>query len=137
MVRKAGQARQGSEPELVLLERPSGRRPFLVRTMPLPASRFEIAGSAARRQTLVLIVDLERNRLKRTDAALRRLGLSANEARVAALVGSGYALRDAAIAQDVKEETIRKQLKSVFSKLEISRQAELAVLISKLSLLGV
>ena len=133
-----GNVRAGSDhaaPAFILIARPSGRRPFLVRIMPLNEARFEIVGSAARRQSLVLIVDLESDHLKRPDAALRQLGLSPTEARVAALVGSGYAPQQAALLQGVSEETVRKQLKSVFSKLRISRQAELAVIVSKVSVL--
>jgi DNA-binding CsgD family transcriptional regulator/PAS domain-containing protein len=60
------------------------------------------------------------------------LGLTLGEARVATLVGSGLAPREAAAQLGVTEETTRTTLKRVFSKLGVSRQSELAMLLTRL-----
>jgi DNA-binding CsgD family transcriptional regulator len=62
------------------------------------------------------------------------LGLTLGEARVAALVGSGAAPRETAERLGITEETARTTLKRVFSKVGVSRQSELATLLTKLVL---
>src|SRR5258708_36886692 len=62
------------------------------------------------------------------------LGLTLAEARVAALVGSGQAPREAAGKLGITEETARTVLKRVFAKVGVSRQSELASLLTKLVL---
>ncbi|RYC33361.1 LuxR family transcriptional regulator [Lichenibacterium minor] len=59
-------------------------------------------------------------------------GLTLGEARVAALVGAGVTPREAAAKLDLAEETVRSVLKRVFSKLDVSRQAELTQLFTRL-----
>jgi DNA-binding CsgD family transcriptional regulator len=56
------------------------------------------------------------------------------EARMAALVGSGLAPREASKKLGITEETARSVLKQVFSKTGVSRQSELVSLLSKLVL---
>ena len=56
------------------------------------------------------------------------------EARVAALVGSGLPPREAAQRLGISEETARTTLKRVFAKVGVSRQSELAALLSRLTL---
>ncbi|NVN87287.1 MAG: helix-turn-helix transcriptional regulator [Rhodopseudomonas sp.] len=62
------------------------------------------------------------------------LGLTLGEARVAALVGSGLAPREAAVRLGIGEETARTALKRVFSKVGVSRQSELTALLTRLVL---
>jgi DNA-binding CsgD family transcriptional regulator len=62
------------------------------------------------------------------------LGLTLAEARVAALVGSGLAPREAAAKLGIAEETARTALKRVFAKVGVSRQSELTALLAKLVL---
>jgi DNA-binding CsgD family transcriptional regulator len=83
-------------------------------------------------RALVLIVDPAGG--EPPDPALVRdlLGLTLGEARVAALVGSGVTTRDAAARLGISEETVRTVLKRVFSKSGVSRQSELAALLSRL-----
>jgi DNA-binding CsgD family transcriptional regulator len=58
------------------------------------------------------------------------LGLTLGEARVASLVGHGLPPRDAAERLGIGEETARTTLKRVFAKTGVSRQSELAALMS-------
>lgn len=62
------------------------------------------------------------------------LGLTLGEARVASLVGHGLPPRDAAEKLGIAEETARNTLKRVFAKIGVSRQSELAALLSNLVL---
>ena len=57
--------------------------------------------------------------------------LTPAEARLAALVGSGLPPREAAKNLGITEETARTVLKRVFSKTGVSRQSELAALLTK------
>jgi DNA-binding CsgD family transcriptional regulator len=52
-------------------------------------------------------------------------GLSPTEARLAALLCSGSTLREAAMRMQVAENSVRTYSKTIFSKLGVSRQAEL------------
>jgi DNA-binding CsgD family transcriptional regulator len=62
------------------------------------------------------------------------LDLTLGEARIASLVGSGASPREAAERLGIAEETARTVLKRVFSKTGVSRQSELAGLITRLVL---
>jgi DNA-binding CsgD family transcriptional regulator len=73
---------------------------------------------------------------ERADPSIVRdlLGLTLAEARIATLVGSGFAPRQAATELGITEETARTTLKRVFDKVGVSRQSELAVLLTRLVL---
>jgi PAS domain S-box-containing protein len=59
--------------------------------------------------------------------------LAPAEARVATLVGSGLSPRQAAKKLGISEGNVRTTLKRVFARVGVSRQSELAVLLSKLT----
>ena len=63
---------------------------------------------------------------------LQLLGLSPAESRLGALVGGGLPTRDAASQLGVAESTARSTMKVVFEKLAITRQAELARIVTRL-----
>ena len=83
-----------------------------------------------------LVVILPSNAAEPPDPSVLRdlLGLTLAEARVAALVGHGLPPRDAAERLGIAEETVRNTLKRVFAKIGVSRQSELANLLSNLVL---
>ena len=87
-----------------------------------------------RSQAVVLMVEMKAG--DPADPALVRdlLGLTLGEARVAALIAVGVSPRDAAQRLGISEETARTVLKRVFTKSGISRQSELAALISKVAM---
>jgi DNA-binding CsgD family transcriptional regulator len=62
------------------------------------------------------------------------LGLTLGESRVAALVGAGVPPREAADKLGITEETARTTLKRVFAQVGVSRQSELATLLTRLVL---
>lgn len=61
-------------------------------------------------------------------------GLPSAEARVAGLIGSGLSPRQAAEKLGISEGNVRTALKHVFAKVGVSRQSELAILLTKLTL---
>ena len=86
-------------------------------------ARAEIAALPGHRLVGVAII-----RRTRTDARhiLMRLGLTAAEVEVCACLAGGAALSAIAKARDVGAETIRSQAKSIYAKLGVRGQSELA-----------
>jgi DNA-binding CsgD family transcriptional regulator len=60
--------------------------------------------------------------------------LTPAEARIAALIGSGLPPRSAAERLGITEETARTTLKHVFAKVGVSRQSELAALLTTVTI---
>jgi DNA-binding CsgD family transcriptional regulator len=81
---------------------------------------------------LLILHDPAGKRGGSVENALAHLGLTRGQARVAALIGQGQSPRAAAETLGLTEGTVRAVLKSVFAKLNISRQSELAILITRL-----
>ena len=83
---------------------------------------------------LILINEPEQKGAPGLHKALEQaFGLTPAEARTAALVGSGLAPQDVADQLGITVGTVRCELKSVFEKLAISRQSELAALVVRLA----
>jgi DNA-binding CsgD family transcriptional regulator len=64
---------------------------------------------------------------------IQTFGLTPAEARLAERIGTGEPLRNAADAEGITYETARTRLKSIFDKTNVTRQPELAVLVTKIS----
>jgi DNA-binding CsgD family transcriptional regulator len=113
----------------ISLPRRGDRRPLLVSAIRLS----EISQSVfARCQTVLLFFDLEK-RGHPPEAVLRQcFGLSAAEARLAVRLASGENLKALANQLNITKETARHELKAVFTKLNVHRQAELVALLSLL-----
>lgn len=115
------------------LERPGSGIPLIVRVMP-----FELdlpSDGLPDRTRLALLVFADPAQLAATDTApaLQLLGLTPAESKAAALVGHGLGPREAANELGISENSIRTYLKRVYSKLDLSRQSELAVLVSRIA----
>ena len=59
--------------------------------------------------------------------------MTAAEARLAVRIGKGESLRAAADAEAVTYESARTRLKSIFTKTNSNRQAELALLVARIN----
>ena len=92
-------------------------------------ARDVFSGSAA-----LLVATPLQSHARSQDLLHALFDLTPAEARLAALVGSGLAPRDAAVKLGVTEETARTTLKRVFAKVGVSRQSQLAVLLSRIIL---
>jgi len=86
--------------------------------------------------TRAIVLAIEQKLDEPADPAVVRdvLGLTLGEARIAAMVGSGLPPKEAADRLGIAEETARTVLKRVFLKVGVSRQSELATLLTKLVL---
>lgn len=119
------------------LDRSGDGAPIIVKAMPF---EMDLPGRPLPRATTVaLLVFADPSESVTTDPepALQLLGLTPSEARAAALVGRGLGPREAAEELGLTENSVRTTIKRVFSKLALSRQSELAVLVSRIASLGV
>lgn len=106
-----------------------GRRPLLAYPVRLPAVSADIFTPC---QALLVLVDPEKQKAP-PEAALRDgFGLTAAEARLAMRLASGVSLETAAESLHVSKETARVQLKAIFGKLDVHRQAEMVALVARL-----
>ena len=123
------------ETETIALARPNRKWPLLVRAIPIALSGFWFGlpvGAAA----LVIVVDPERNRDANPERELRLLGLTAAEARLAALIGGGLSRAAAAETLGLSPSTVSDTVKDIYSKLDIKRQSELVRLVDRLAVLS-
>jgi DNA-binding CsgD family transcriptional regulator len=118
----------------IALPRPSGRLPLLLQAIPVACTSadWSLPDAAA---ALVLVIDPEQEGAPAPEHALRLLGLTRSEARLAALVGGGCSRAEAAETLGISESTACDTAKQVYSKLDISRQSELVRLVDRLATL--
>jgi len=112
---------------VMLVSRPSGRRPFQVVVTPLalpsPGPGHPSAAAA------LFVCDPERS-VEDIERILRRLyALTPAEARVTALLVEGKSPEEAAEHLQVSLHTVRAQMKRIFAKTETRRQSELIRLV--------
>ena len=125
---------EAADLEAVALPRASGRRPLLVQAIPISPDTTD-CGALSSAAALIIIVDPEQRSTVSPIRALRLLGLTASEARLAALIGAGYTRAAAAEVLGISEATASDTIKQVYSKLDISRQSQLVHLVDRLSVL--
>jgi DNA-binding CsgD family transcriptional regulator len=120
--------------EPILVRRDTANRPLVLYVLPIPASGTAAQQFLTNVRAIVLVIDPEPDGPADPAVVRDMLGLTLGEARVAALVGSGLRPRDAAAKLGIAEDTARTVLKTVFSKVGVSRQTELAALLTKMVL---
>lgn len=123
-------------PQSCVLADENGAR-IAVWALPITASGQGRLGLGGEARTLIIALPVERNR--QLDPVVLRdvFDLSLGEARLAALIGAGVPVRDAAGTLGVTEGTARIVLKRVFRKLGVNRQAELVLQLSSLAAIDV
>lgn len=119
--------------EHLCLPREAGRPPLVVTILPLGAHRGTAAGLPPAAAVLVLATSPEL-RLTPPPAGLLRdaFGLTRAEAEVAAHAALGQDVATIAVALGITQGTTRLHLHRVFEKTGVHRQAELAVVLSRL-----
>jgi DNA-binding CsgD family transcriptional regulator len=122
--------RSFGQPQPIVVRGKDSGRFIAVYVLPI---RQRIDSFFAEAKAVVLAIE---STIQEPDPAMVRdlLGLTLGEARVAALVGSGLPPRDAAGRLGISEHTVRTTLKRVFDKVGVSRQPELAVLMTRVIL---
>jgi DNA-binding CsgD family transcriptional regulator len=110
--------------------RRSEGRPFMVEAFPANRPMRDVFRRIA---ALVVITDLEA-RAKPAEALIREaFGLTPAEGRLAFALAGGEDMRQAADRLGVAYETARAQLKAIFGKMQVSRQAELTAALTKIA----
>lgn len=112
----------------MLVER-DDKRPLIMNAVPLEGADGEGA------HTVLLMIDLERPPVPNPIALEQIFGLTPAEAKLATLLAQGATLAAAARSQGVCVATVRAHLRSIFGKTQTHRQAELVMLVSRLSTL--
>jgi DNA-binding CsgD family transcriptional regulator len=112
--------------EPILLQRSKTTVPLLVRAMPMDGA------AVGEKAILLLFTDPLSTGGASVVRLLQLLGLSPAEARIAVLVGTGAPPKRAAEELSISENTVRSVLKTVYDKLIISRQSELAQIVARL-----
>jgi DNA-binding CsgD family transcriptional regulator len=123
-----------ADPKPIVLHHASSEQPLVIYVLPIGTPTRPVEHFLTQTRAIVLVIDPKAG--EPADPAVVRdvFGLTLGEARVAALVGSGLAPREAALRLGIGEETARTVLKRVFSKVGVSRQSELTALLTRLVL---
>ena len=123
-----------ADPKPLMVQRSRSHRPLILYVLPIVGAFALDDGFLTHARVIVLTMDPKSD--DPPDPAMVRdvLGITLGEARVAALVGSGFPPRVAAEKLGITEETARTALKRIFSKVGVSRQSELTALLTKLVL---
>jgi len=109
-----------------IVRRPTNAAPYRVFAVPRPRD-------AISHDIVMLAIVTETPTPRATEAVLRHgYGLTSAELRVALLVGRGASPKRAAAELDVSWYTVRAQLREIFAKTGVRRQAELVDLIARL-----
>jgi DNA-binding CsgD family transcriptional regulator len=109
--------------------RPGGRSDLGLVVRPVPASQWsegQVSPSAA---VFISDPDLQESTSRPILGAL--FDLTPAEANLATLLARGLSLAQVSVAQNISQHTARAQLKSIFAKTGVSRQAELVRLVLK------
>jgi DNA-binding CsgD family transcriptional regulator/PAS domain-containing protein len=125
----------GADDELgepLRLTRPSGAAPLLVLPVPLPPPAFALWELLEPARVLVLIIDPSARSRAAASAIQATFGLTAAEARVAVLVGSGLSGPQAAATLGISPSTVKTHLKRCFDKTGVHSQVALARLLGAL-----
>ena len=112
----------------ILIER-AGGPPLIMNAVPVPVV------SQGGPHSVLILIDLAEHPQPNRAALERIYRLTQAEAKLAVLLGRGAVLAEAARALGICVGTARAQLKAIFDKTHIHRQAELVILIGRLSAL--
>jgi DNA-binding CsgD family transcriptional regulator/PAS domain-containing protein len=109
--------------------RSAGRADLGLVVRPVPVSEWSEGQSSPCAAVFISDPDLHETASKQTLGEL--FGLTPAEANLAILLARGLSLAEVSEAQNISQHTARAQLKSIFAKTGVSRQAELVRLIIK------
>lgn len=111
------------DPGMILkVPRPSGRRSYRVEVMPMWRRADPSPGNCA---AMIVVTSPEMVGAQTDGRIMKWLGLTAAEARLAALLAANFSVKDAAIELGVTEQTARSRLKVIFEKTGNKKQSEL------------
>lgn len=132
-LRQREERRRVSDLAALLLERSTGSHLVLF-DLPITVGGEIYEAFLQKAEKLILVV--AQDATSSVDPSILRdlFGLTAAEARLAAIVGRGASPREAAATLTISEETARSVLKRVYEKTETRRQSQLATLLGSIGL---
>jgi len=125
-------AQRGGETSVVRalrVPRPAGRSDLGLVIRPVPASQWSEGQSSPSAAVFISDPDLQESTSRQILGEL--FELTPAEANLATLLARGLSLAQVSVAQNISQHTARAQLKSIFAKTGVSRQAELVRLVLK------
>ena len=135
VARAAGSQQRSPVGGALLIDRPSGKRPFQVLISPLREGTCWAGMMWQAPTVLVLIIDPE-HKPPNVEGYLRTLfKLTRTEARVASAITSGARLASVAESLEILLSTARTHLHRIFEKTETRRQAELVKTVERIAVL--
>jgi DNA-binding CsgD family transcriptional regulator/PAS domain-containing protein len=126
---RAQQAGETSVVKALRVPRPGGRPPLGLVIRPVPVSEW--AEGQTGPCAAVFVSDPEQHDSASQQTLGELFGLTPAEANVAILLARGLSLAEVSQVQNISPHTARAQLKSIFAKTGVSRQAELVRMIIK------
>jgi len=120
-------------PHAMLIQRENTSRPLTIYVLPV-VNTSAWTRWLTQARVILLVVDPRPGDPPDPTTVRDLLGITLGEARVASLVGSGLSPREAGLKIGVTEESARTVLKRVYAKIGVSKQSELAALLTKLVL---
>jgi len=126
---RAQQAGETSVVKALRVPRPGGRPPLGLVVRPVPVSEW--AEGQTGPCAAVFVSDPEQHDSASQQTLGELFGLTPAEANVAILLARGLSLAEVSQVQNISPHTARAQLKSIFAKTGVSRQAELVRMIIK------
>jgi DNA-binding CsgD family transcriptional regulator len=111
---------------LVVVPRPSGRRPFALSILPAGSA----GGFFGLHAAAVFISDPERRNSSAAEAVRASYGLTPAESALCRKLSAGLSLQEIAERGAISITTVRSHLKSVFAKTGVQRQGELLQLLA-------
>jgi DNA-binding CsgD family transcriptional regulator len=135
-LKRLGDVNQGdmAEQRPIRIHRRSSGRPLTLYVIPIPMAATAVNRFLTHARVIVLVIDPDNDSPPEPSLVRDILGLTLGEARVAALVGAGLSTGQAAQRLGIADETARSVLKRVFAKVGVSRQSELAAMMTRLIL---
>jgi len=114
---------EASVPHALSVSREDSDRPLSVVVAPLPASGL------GPKVAVLLVSAPERQKMPSPETVSRLFDLTDAEARLAIALGEGHRIEDAADLMGITVSSARTYLKRIFSKTDVTRQAELVRLL--------
>jgi DNA-binding CsgD family transcriptional regulator len=130
LAKVASVAETGAGPAALWIDRPSGRRPWLVTIRP---STVRFAGLVRTTTGFHVQVVEPRPATNPTTSLTRLFDLSPREAEVLSLLARGHGLESLGAVLGISPNTARAHLRAIFAKTRTSRQAELLQLCAQIT----
>jgi DNA-binding CsgD family transcriptional regulator len=121
------QSTQAGVVEAVSITRPSGRSKLSVLVRVIPTRDW--SGTWTRPRVAIFLRDPEHQSTRSIDVIRRLFELTHAEASLAMLLANGMTLDEAAEQLNIRRNTARAHLRSIFSKMGVTRQTELVRLV--------